>query len=1018
MKFKYHILGLTLTSLTLTACVDESFVEKEEPVWQQGDVPYYITLKLKPSSDTFTRAEEDNKIDNFQPGLHAIEHAISPDAYNFAIFFDEHDDYISCADLYSVNEIAAWEDGNTTTNVPSSESTYKCRFYGFAHSQPAKVLVVVNAPKKIYDQVTDFPGWNLEEVMKNQVWNEPGILNFDNNGDLINDNAGKVHISDPRNNLGFYTEGSGASKVMYFTMTNSTYLTKNNDGSFKINCAQEFPEGSITTDPSEIKNLTPVTIYLERMVSKFNLTPAFDVKKYIPTSAQALDVCRYIDGELTYSSYNWGIQLLAWGLNGLETSNYIFKNIPYQGEELTSSLRNLYNSGWNSAYNHRCFWSEDPHYYKDPTGKYEYPWQFDDARDQYDSRHQEYYGNFHSYDDTSNNFALAYYPFQWFCSYGDGSDSFMDKDGNIVSEYNYEGNTLTFYTPENTFVPGLTVDLSRGSRAYELAGTHVILCARLLLPNGEGTEYQAFDGNLYRNRVGVSYVDELSMFEDFLNAVNYKLNSQQYLYYKFYEWNRNLKAESKANYRGQTIRARSEGDYALYCYFPSNPGSTISELAKKAFNNNVDLSKGFIIELTPDLLESLYNDSNHYQLYKDADAINADGKVIPWILYRTNPESSFTPLRLMILEKKPDDASSQEFITQYNFDKSNGSSTEFIRGNPDEEPLKTYLAGNLGSMVGLSSWGTRVKYDNFTVTGPQGEIFKDDFSGNLANWTNRGSDITNTPKGSWIIDNGELLQNNEGTEGEIFTVTPSSLPRTYTIDVDAKRLSGREGFVIVINYTDKENYCWWNVGGWGNSRHELELVKGGNKTIYDAKNGSVTTGTNYHAKIKVNGSNIKCYLNGKLIHDVSLPMGREIQYELWDTGNEQTIEYNGDDNDVQSIFFETWGVADCFKKGLMYYAVPIYAQDKNGRPAVDYEAELESNANNDFKNDDRLKYYYGVVRNNWYKFNVHSIKDIGIPVSDPTKPIVPNYHLKLDQNKVEMEILQWHMEDQTVTIPF
>ena len=167
MKFFKYIFFCFISCVGFSACVDDIIKENENnQTWQQGDVPYYITLKLKPSSDSFTRATEDSQqFENFMPGTHVNEHEISPNAYNFAIFFDSNDKFISCAELYSVNETAAWEDGNTANKIPATESTYKCRFYGFADSEPAKVLVVVNAPKKIYDQITEFPGWNIEEVM-------------------------------------------------------------------------------------------------------------------------------------------------------------------------------------------------------------------------------------------------------------------------------------------------------------------------------------------------------------------------------------------------------------------------------------------------------------------------------------------------------------------------------------------------------------------------------------------------------------------------------------------------------------------------------------------------------------------------------------------------------------------------------------------------------------------------------------------------------------------------------------
>ena len=1023
MKRLYKYLFWFIVFGFITSCVDEKITVDEPKLPQIGDTPYIVKLRLKIINSNFTtstRADEASQIDGNSEFVNGsdYEYAIG-ESGNFAIFFDKDEKYISCADLYSVNQ---------TETTPGMDATYTCRFYGFADREPALVLVVVNAPENIKKQIIDFPGWTLDEV-RNQIWTCEGSLNFDSNGNLIYNTDGSVkYTNDPYGRLGFgeinvaasqMTKESGNSKdLRYFTMTNSTYVENG-----KVHCAETITgHFNIGTDDADADFLTaeelnPVTIYLERMVSKFSLEEIqFDYNHFIPTTAQALDVCKYNpDGSFIYEKYNWGIQILGWGINGFETENYLFKNVNPSGDWLSHS-----NEGWNDAYNKRCYWSIDPHYNKGDRGAI-YPWQFDNARDHYD-KDSRYYPNFRSYD-SGDISALTYYPFTKFCP---GFNA--NATGYFDTNYIYSLSSEPLYSPENTFIPGLTVDRSRGSRAYELAGTHVIFCARLLLPDENGTDYQPFtQGNLYKNRVGVSYIDEYSLFMDFMNAVNYKLTSQRYLYYKYYDWDSNDISIYKQDYRGQTIRARSEGDYALYCYFPyKSENQTINNLIKEVFGNNANLSDGVIIELTHDLIKLLYEDKDHYQLYKDADAINADGKVIPWIMYRDNTSSAFEPLKLMILERQPGDVSEYNFIENYNYGNSSNTGAEFILGNPDDKTnnaqVGPYLSGTQGNKVGLSTWGTSVAFKKFQVTDSQGGAsFGDDFTNNnTLNTKWNQENTTTTGKGEWTVSGGQLQQKSTQMEGHILTFN-QPFSRSYTIEVDATATSGREGFLIVFNYADEKNYCWWNVGGWGNSHHALEHVKNNDKKIYDYKEGRLQYNKSYHVMVKVNGANVKCYLDNTLIHDVTLPLGRELQYEAWDLSPEASDSYTGDANDVQSIFYENWGMADCFHYGLMYYAEPIYAQDTSTQNlhALDPEAKsrIESNANEDFKDLEKLQYYYGVIRNNWYKFTLHSINDIGIPVLDPTKPIVPNYDNKLNQNKVEMEILRWHMEDITVEIP-
>ncbi|MCH5234965.1 MAG: fimbria major subunit [Muribaculaceae bacterium] len=819
--FKY-IIVLTISFLSFASCVDETLVDNSKSEWQQGDTAYYIKLNLKVQSSTFTDSNKTRIGLGVNNGTHD-EHAISPKAGNFAIFFDEDDEYISCADLYSINETSLEGD----VDEPQLESIYSCRFYGFADRKPAKVLVVVNSPKRIYDKVTDFPGWNLDQVRK-LIWEEKGQLEIDK----YREDGIASYIDDPYKRLGVFEDDD---HTMYYTMTNAVYLERDEENSYTLHDAEPIPDEDdnkgkyITTDETQVENLKPIKVYLERMVSKVNLELSFEAKQYNPITAQPLDVCHYENGEFYYTEAPWGVEILGWGMNGLETQNYLFKNISIyrdevEGEAVTRLADWITHEGWNSEYNKRCFWSEDPHYTKDTSKKVIYPWQFDFARDKYDSEHKDWYDYFQSYDNHIENqsFALTYYPFSKFCSY-------VDEDGNLSEDYQYDGDGKIEYIPENTFIPGMQVDRSRGTRSYELAASHVILCARLLLQNQVGDEitYSAPEYNIYRNRVGVSYIDEVSMLEDFMNAVNFKLSSSKYMYFKYYEWDESKTSDSKKthleDYLGYTMRAMVEGEFALYCYFPH---ITVT-----------DNDPGVTMELNYQVLKMLDDDNTHYKLTREADAVNADGKVIPWIMYREDANHDWRPLDILILKKKPGDADKYDFV-----------------------------------------------------------------------------------------------HINQDTKGEYFTGNP---------------LVGGSRFAYVN----------------GDSEYE------GRKLEFQKNTGSGWEGYN--------------------------PGER-------------------DDNDIQSLFFEIWGVADCFVNGLMYYAVPIYAQDITGLPASTDEKILDV-PNSEF-NDPSFYYYYGVIRNNWYKLNIHSIKDIGVPVSNPFKPIVPNYTNKRNQLKVEMQIIPMHMQEIVVTM--
>lgn len=112
-------------------------------------------------------------------------------------------------------------------------------------------------------------------------------------------------------------------------------------------------------------------------------------------------------------------------------------------------------------------------------------------------------------------------------------------------------------------------------------------------------------------------------------------------------------------------------------------------------------------------------------------------------------------------------------------------------------------------------------------------------------------------------------------------------------------------------------------------------------------------------------------------------------------------------NQLVSLIYNATNVADCFKKGMMYYAVPIQHfiagthTDADGNRDGNYEYKYENIETGD----------YGVVRNHWYKFTINAIAKPGIPVHDPDQPIIPNYDMEDRYIGFEVVILPWHIVD-------
>ena len=94
----------------------------------------------------------------------------------------------------------------------------------------------------------------------------------------------------------------------------------------------------------------------------------------------------------------------------------------------------------------------------------------------------------------------------------------------------------------------------------------------------------------------------------------------------------------------------------------------------------------------------------------------------------------------------------------------------------------------------------------------------------------------------------------------------------YTFKCRARKDSGDEGFIVVFNYVDEDNYCWVNFGGWGNTQHGIEQISGGGKMQTATRRGRVETGRWYDVTLTVAGDSVKAWLDDELVFDTVLKL--------------------------------------------------------------------------------------------------------------------------------------------------
>jgi alpha-L-arabinofuranosidase len=172
----------------------------------------------------------------------------------------------------------------------------------------------------------------------------------------------------------------------------------------------------------------------------------------------------------------------------------------------------------------------------------------------------------------------------------------------------------------------------------------------------------------------------------------------------------------------------------------------------------------------------------------------------------------------------------------------------------------------LHGAIGLGSWSTSVQYTNITVMSNGVTLYQSDF-------VNQGTNGWRVYNGTWSTNAG-LYQQTSASTTDCRSTTGNTNWANYTITLRARKVSGSEGFLILFNWQDDNNWTWLNIGGWGNTQHAVEqCVSGTKSTIGQAVSGSVTTGQWYDIRIVVTNSTILCYLNGSLIQTVTYPSG-------------------------------------------------------------------------------------------------------------------------------------------------
>jgi len=152
-------------------------------------------------------------------------------------------------------------------------------------------------------------------------------------------------------------------------------------------------------------------------------------------------------------------------------------------------------------------------------------------------------------------------------------------------------------------------------------------------------------------------------------------------------------------------------------------------------------------------------------------------------------------------------------------------------------------------------------------------MFYDDFRGNLDKWEIKS--------GTWVIENEELSQSDQTETGKVLAGNPQWTDYKLEARIKILEVPGPDGdraAGVYFRRKDDNNFYYLLIA-YQSPYTQFRLMKIVGGSWYDIQNASATInlGQWYDFKVEVNGTSIKCYLDGTLkvdVTDSSIDRGR------------------------------------------------------------------------------------------------------------------------------------------------
>lgn len=161
--------------------------------------------------------------------------------------------------------------------------------------------------------------------------------------------------------------------------------------------------------------------------------------------------------------------------------------------------------------------------------------------------------------------------------------------------------------------------------------------------------------------------------------------------------------------------------------------------------------------------------------------------------------------------------------------------------------------------IGLGTNNTDVEFRDFKVTADGKEVYSSNWSDFTKHWK--------VERGEWKTEGNVLHQQQKGIDA--MAILKNKSFKDCTIELQAKKNSGTEGFRVIFGGTAPNNYFMADIGSHTNESVIFrEINKDGSISLFDYRNAtSVETDHWYRVRIEIKGNHWKCFLDGKLEYE-------------------------------------------------------------------------------------------------------------------------------------------------------